>query len=1306
MRIVRIVLIVLAAIVALALAAAAWLFGTESGARAALSLASGAPLQLSGVHGRLVGPLRIDRIVIDQPSRRIVLDKVRLDWKPSALMRGLLHVESLHAQMLTVAAKVEQQQEPAKLPDGIDLPVAFRLDHARIDRGEVAWGPLNVISLGTLAFNADFDHARYRFRLDKFDASSATAERTVAATLSGEATLSTVRPYALRADFGSSGNAELEDQVFDGKGVLHAEGTLEQIAANIDFAVNAARVRGHSVLRPFSEQALGDTRIDIAQLDLAAFGKGLPQTALDARVAIGADGKGTLELRNGMPGPASAHKLPLATLRADIVQRGGAIGAERLRALLGTPREPAGSIGGGGSFRDGKLDAALTITDLNLKRLDPAMQATRLNGTLGLHHAEGRQQFSVDLTEPLGKRQLALSAAASMADRKVAIERAELRLGDGRLKASGQLDLAERQAFSIDGTLERFRPQDLGSFPQLPAMDLNGDFSLHGARAPALSADLAFRIADSRIAGQPLRGDGQARLRAERIDVPKLFLLAGDNRLDASGSLADDKGMLTFSIAAPKLEQLGSGFGGALDVSGTARGTLTRPRIALRWDGQRLRLPGRVQIEALEGKADIAANRAVKLMLDSATVDASARGLQSGEQRAAGVTLHAQFAPRPRAPLALDLRATGIVTPQLRADNFQATAQGTTGQHVLAATVQETGGRQNWAFGAQGGLHDPEAAPRWQGTIDRFDAQGRFAARLTAPAPLSVSQQRVALEDFALDANSIRMSVDRFVRDRNGIATRGRIDRLFVAQLLKFVEPQPALSTDLEIAGDWDVTIGDTVKGSASLRRVGGDVVMRSGSPLALGLRRLDAHATARNGQLQVRFDADGAQLGRIEIHAATDTAAGGEQFSIGPEAPVSGTALIDIPSLAWAGALIGPDAIAGGRLRADVALKGTLSDPQIAGTVGGSDLQLSLGDIGLDLRQGVLDGEFRNDTLQLRRLAFQGGNGGTLTLSGPVSFAGGKPGAQIALQAERFMLLNGADRKLVLSGASTLALRDGAMKVAGNFTVDSGDFDIGREDMPRLSEDVVIVGREAKANKPTRSTVDIGIDLGDKVTLRGRGINATLAGEVRVTSEPGEIPRARGSVRIAKGTFKAYGRELAIEQGVLRFNGAINNPALDIVAMRRDETLTVEAGVAVRGTVLAPRITLVSEPSVPDAEKLSWLVLGRSLDTAGSSDVGTLQNAAGKLLQQGALSAVQSRLATAFGLDDFRISTSPDNLEQRIVTLGKRVSSRLYVSIEQSLKTAGSVVLLRYALRKNLTVEAEAGARSTLSLLYNIAFD
>jgi translocation and assembly module TamB len=250
----------------------------------------------------------------------------------------------------------------------------------------------------------------------------------------------------------------------------------------------------------------------------------------------------------------------------------------------------------------------------------------------------------------------------------------------------------------------------------------------------------------------------------------------------------------------------------------------------------------------------------------------------------------------------------------------------------------------------------------------------------------------------------------------------------------------------------------------------------------------------------------------------------------------------------------------------------------------------------------------------------------------------------------------------------------------------------------------VVVLGRGKKSEGKTVATLDVGISLGKGVTLQGRGLDALLRGEIRLRSGAGESLRAQGTLNVAEGTYTAYGRALTIEQGLLRFTGPINNPVLDITAMRRHQE--VDAGVSVRGTALAPRVVLVSEPSVPDAEKLSWLVLGNRLGSAGGTDASDLEAAAGALLSESAASGVQSHLAAAFGVDKLTLSKSQDSLQERIITVDKQISSRLYFSYQQGLQTANSIVRLRYTLGRRFTLETETGTRSVLSLFYNISFD
>lgn len=1285
-------------------ASCAWLVGTASGARAAFTVIgalSGGAIDAQGIEGRLVGPLRVDQLVLAQTDNRVTLKALRLDWTPSALLHNRLHLNSLQISQLVVTGAAEKKPQPAALPARISLPFALQADDVRVDGGEIMRGPLTLARLGPLAFSLDFDGARYLLRLHHLAAGSTRERGTVATSFSGEATLYATRPYALQADIASSGNARLGEREVGATGRIRLGGSLAELVADVDLAVNDAQVTGDALLRPFSEKALGRLALRTRALDLSRLDAGLPRTSLDIDLSATENSAGDLRLSNTDAGTWDGGKIPLATLAITFRQEGEAWNFERIAARLGTPKQAAGELNGRGRYADGALTLSLRTETLDLQRIDRRIRSTRLAAQLDLRHAGGRQEFTLTANERRAHA-IALDAHGVLANDELALDRLRLQLAGGSIDASGNLSLAQAQRFEAKGQVSRFRLHELGDFPQLPALELNGGFTLRGMRAPRLDADLSFDIGGSRLAGQPLSGAGQAQLRGERLRVPSFLLQSGGNRLNIQGELTGGDAQLVFALNAPQLALFGPAFGGALDASGTVRGSLMQARINARWDARNARLPGNIGIDTSQGKADIGIDRKRQFILARAEADMSGRGLHHGDDRLNSLSVQLRFAPDANAPLTLTMHAEGIATGGLLAQRFKATASGTTARHTIDATLQEAG--QSWTLKAAGGVSGLGEAARWQGSINAFDAAGRFQARLAAPAPLLLSAQRTRLERFVLEAESGRIAVDDFSRGADGIATRGRIEHLQVAPLLRYASPAPPVRTDLQLGGEWDLRIGDVLSGAIALRREQGDLTVQGGVPVTLGLQSLNANATAQGGRLALQIQAAGRQLGTIDINASTTTGDGDNRLGIARDAPVTGSMRLDMPSLAWIAPLLSPSVAAGGRIESEIALGGSFSEPRFSGRIKGDALRLGMADLGLDLREGVLDSEFQGDRLVIHSLRFQGAEG-SIMLSGPIDLGGGTIAAQLALHAERFAVQNRSDRRIIISGDSRLDWQDRRGKLAGVYTVDAGFIDLGRADKPQLSDDVVIVGREQKQAARTAFAVDLALSLGDGVKLTGRGIDALLGGEVRISSDAGEALQAHGTLNIIKGTYSAYGRELAIEQGGLRFRGAIANPTLDILAMRRGQE--VEAGVSVRGTVLAPRVTLVSEPTVPDAEKLSWLVLGRALASAGGeSDLGALQAAAGALLSDSAKAGVQSRIASAFGLDTFSVGTSQDKLQERIVTLGKQISSRLYVSYQQGLETAGSVVQLRYALSPKLSVEAEAGTRSAISLFYNIAFD
>ena len=272
---------------------------------------------------------------------------------------------------------------------------------------------------------------------------------------------------------------------------------------------------------------------------------------------------------------------------------------------------------------------------------------------------------------------------------------------------------------------------------------------------------------------------------------------------------------------------------------------------------------------------------------------------------------------------------------------------------------------------------------------------------------------------------------------------------------------------------------------------------------------------------------------------------------------------------------------------------------------------------------------------------------------------------------------------------------------------MDSGRVDLRDLSAPALGSDVVVKGRKVRTPVPERilrPAVDIKVDLGPDFRVSGRGIDARLQGSLWLRS-PGNAPlSAEGEISVARGTYEAFGRKLDIDPGRLYFNGAVDNPGLDIRALRKNQQ--VIAGVAVTGTARDPRVRLVSIPDVPDVEKLAWLTLGRPLESGNRSDAETMQRYALVLATAVGTGSLQSRVAQAVGLDEITYSPSLENKEAGVLILGKRLSDRIYILFEQNLGTAQNAFKVSYQMTPRWSLRTETGVTDALDVFYTWSFD
>jgi translocation and assembly module TamB len=285
-------------------------------------------------------------------------------------------------------------------------------------------------------------------------------------------------------------------------------------------------------------------------------------------------------------------------------------------------------------------------------------------------------------------------------------------------------------------------------------------------------------------------------------------------------------------------------------------------------------------------------------------------------------------------------------------------------------------------------------------------------------------------------------------------------------------------------------------------------------------------------------------------------------------------------------------------------------------------------------------------------------------------------------------------------------------LKLDGQIKFDEGFMDFSRGDAPSLDDDVQ-VARPATNGSPTpaaarearpvpaplrNAQVALVIDLGEQVQVRGRGLDARLRGELKL-STPGGRLAVNGTVRTASGTYLAYAQKMSIERGELAFTGAAENPRLDIIAVRPN--IDARVGVAVTGTLANPRVRLFSEPEMTEIDKLSWLVLGRPSDGLGGTDIALLQRAAVALLA-GEDQAPTDQLLQQLGISDFSLRQTEGTTRETIVSLGRQLSQRWYLGYERSVNATTGTWQLIYRVAQRVTVRAQSGVESALDVIWS----
>ncbi|MVW78002.1 translocation/assembly module TamB domain-containing protein [Bordetella sp. 02P26C-1] len=1254
---------------------ALWLTGTQTGTRTLLKVVA---QQFDGVvedvNGSILGGLEVGRLQIVPPGAAVDLTDLRLRVRWRALQDYQLHVEELSAATLRVDVVTsdddaeQDANEPVVVPE---LPLTVAVDRFAVgDLAVTLNGEPLPVAVSDLAAQLSTQKDGAQLVVN----SLRVAHEQIQANLDGRVDLRQLsEPWPLQASLNIAAQSTGVDSPLCATRALHLP-PADALAKGKTSQAGRAKNDGKAGKPAAAAKKAGKQTKDAKESHTAAEAAKPPSQPTAASAVVCA---ATARIQ-------AEGSLSEMTVRLDGATADGAL---KLAAQAGLALEQA---------------FPLRTANLDLRLADDS------GATITLDRQPLPDSVGVDrLVATLDARRLNLGALAGDA------------LPPGLLSARMALEAQLVDVFTLrqaDVQLQIDKDSRWNRQPLFGTLKGRVDVPATGAQAAASATSPSITPGSTPAVKAPTPSDDP--LAGFKLHDLVLDLTLGPNRVKAQGELIEGAGALTLDAQAPRLDAFWPDLPGGATLKGKLAGRLDQHK---------------------------------------------------GELSARYTPADSRADTLGRAPMQADVAFTGgWGAPVVRARQDEAVS--------AAPDATQRPDDAKAAAGATTSADLRAALTGWRGKIDRLTASSMNFSASLQPVTLAFLpdaqtpqwQWEVAATQLTLTLPNKQRAVIAHQGSRGGQGrwqTAGRADNLeinsaMLREIMRALDPAAAeaqrqnrvnargsqASRRIALDAAWDLQFAGALSGTARIARRDGDLRIPGDPPIPLGLTRLvvDVKATPTGGgasrldaSLDVRTQKMGVMSGTATAVLLADAHGG---FSLDEKRPIRADLNANIDDLTWVDLFVGDTMEIRGKLQANVSAQGTLNGKwATSGTVRGRDLRVVRIDDGVRLIDGTLDAHLDGTRVVLDSLRFPASlrvmpdewrtrewitqnpdaKGGYAEATGWWDIETSQ--GAIRLKLYRFPALQRSDRYAMVSGTINLDAQLPRLSITGDLTADAGWFSLEiLQGVPTLDDDVHVIrpgDSQTTRSSPLQITMDLKFDMGPRFYITGMGLDAGLVGSLQIHMADGRLTGI-GALRTRAGGIEAYGQKLRLRRGTLTFQGRLDNPILDIEALRTGEQ--VEAGVRVTGTAQRPRIDLVSYPDVSDVEKLSWLILGRGPDENGN-DAALLLSVGTALLGGG------QPFYKQFGLDDVSIrsgnigssgsllpdrtvasqvnSGSDSDLATQFLVASKRFANGITLSLEQAMAGSETVGRASYQLSRHWSVDLKGGAVNGIALVYKTFF-
>ncbi|TFF24952.1 hypothetical protein E3C22_06090 [Jiella endophytica] len=923
--------------------------------------------------------------------------------------------------------------------------------------------------------------------------------------------------------------------------------------------------------------------------------------------------------------------LSLDTARLDVgdgsLRASGTVG-EELNLDLALDTLPVGLANG---FVDG-LNASGTISGTG-----------RATGSLSDPNATFQLSGSGITTEQIAKSgvaPLSLDAAGSYAKGTATIEKANVTVGDGSLRAAGTVG----QELNLDLSLDALPVGLANGFVE--GLGARGTISGTGKATGSLAdPNATFQLSGSGITTEQIAKSGVAPLSLDAAGsyangaatIEKADVTVGDGRLSAEGTVGEalDLKVTASEIPAGLANGFVAGLGarGTLSGNATATGSLSDPQAEFTLTGSGITTE------------DIARSGTAPLTLDVAgsyrngTLDLANAEVAVGN---GGLTARGTVGQQLDIDVAIDRLPVGI------ANGF---VKGLGAEGTISGTAR-----------AEGSLSSPNAS---------FDlkaagvsvAQSRAAGAPALSADLAGKYQG---GNLALDQALVRVGGGT-IRVTGGAS-------------------QTNLNLTAEIRGLPASIASAAAAGLAPQGTING-TVKATGAPTN---PRVDYDITASGVSIQ---QTRGAGVGALQVttngqyagnRVTTDTRLSGSGIALTVNGSVglAGTPTLDLSAngtapLSLANAILAE----GGRsvqgtARLDARVTGPATQPNVNGTISVAGARLVDSGFNIALNDINTTITLNGTSATIQSFSGQISSGGSVSIAGTVGLTGQFP-ADLTIRADRARYNDGeliaarlsADLTLTgpLVATPTLAGRIDAEEI-DVIVPDNLPSSLARIDVTHRNASRAVIEQQRELFPKTAGgtsgggiNLDITFNAPNRVFVRGRGLDLELGGSLQITGPASNLGIV-GGFDLQRGRFQILAKQLTFQRGRLSFTGDLI-PTLDLEATSTVDDVTIY--VTITGPASNPSVSFSSNPALPQDEVLARLIFGQGTSDLSPLQIAQLAEAAATLAGVGGSTGLLDNLRSQLGVDDLNVSTTSDG--QTAVGVGKYLNDNTYLGVDST---------------------------------------